>query len=166
MHLILQIADIAQHMNCSMFIFWPDPDALTGILTVPIDGTSEMILTTFLASSILRRDPEKLEFKLDASRRSLLHLRFFYKGNGKLKPWKCSEMSTWQESLHKLISLPKIDESSSKYKLKMCIWNNIILVSFPNELEIVEIVESLQPFMTHSDPGIRGKGKWTAFSMI
>ena len=25
-------------------------------------------------------------------------------------------------------------------------------------MEIVSIVESLQPYMTHSDPGIRGKG--------
>ena len=47
----LQIADIAQHMNCSMFIFWPDPGAVTGILTIPIDE-SVTALTTFVDSSM------------------------------------------------------------------------------------------------------------------
>lgn len=32
------------------------------------------------------------------------------------------------------------------------------LVTFPEDLDLVSAIESLQPYMTHSDPAIRGKG--------
>lgn len=35
----------------------------------------------------------------------------------------------------------------------------MFIVIIPNDIDIASIVESLQPFMTHSDPIIRGKGK-------
>ena len=39
------------------------------------------------------------------------------------------------------------------------------LVHIPNDIGIILIVESLQPYMTHSDPIIRGKGKTSIFKL-
>lgn len=35
----------------------------------------------------------------------------------------------------------------------------MFLVLIPNDIDIASIVEGLQPYMTHSDPIIRAKGK-------
>jgi hypothetical protein len=49
-------------MNCSMFIRCPDPGAVTGMLTVPID-VSVTALTIFLASSIYSNFKVSLKLK-------------------------------------------------------------------------------------------------------
>lgn len=38
----------------------------------------------------------------------------------------------------------------------------MFIVTFPDNLDIVSIIESLQPFMTHHDSGIRIKGTFKA----